>query len=626
MTQGRQTLEFPAGTAKPDGANGAGNGAGWGLRDFASSLLGGRASSSRRLARTISTLGGEVHRLVAAGKTDQAKFLALSGYIQNLAAESETVLNKSDELLSLALGEQGGEEALMATTELLAEPLSFEAESQTVYAGLLRQMSASGEQIERTCKVESELRHTLTLLRTLQTLFRVESAHLSEEAQLTFQAVTSEIQALEARVTGTFEEKFRALRKTRGMIRDVAARIGTTLSERGRSTAETRHSLDRALAEVREQFAGDRRHDTNLSKVTQSISREVAKLVMSIQTHDIVTQKIEHLATSLTELETECRKTAETGGAPVKLWVRLGILARVQGQQLSIVGGELVRAKDTIVESTARILEQAADLEDSSVLMKGFSDATTSATDMIQLLLTAIAETRGLAAEAVSSAEFSAEAVKPLSSAAKDLTDAMTELGYRVSLLALNAQVEAAHHGEGTGLGVLAAKTVDVASETVTASEQVREAMDEVGGRLMEVESAFVQSKDRWQELAGNFNTAVARHESTLHAMRDRMLQTLAGLSGALETVHKLAGSVGEGVRFLDPYCAQLDQVREALSTAASTAAPFAAAASEADRQDTWMSQKYTMEGEREIHRAIVNGTAPPRAKAPEAGSDVELF
>jgi hypothetical protein len=501
---------------------------------------------------------------------------------------------------------------------------------------LIELLEQALEQIDRMLGYESILQRTVAPLKFIQTLFKVESAGLSHSVQQMFLALTDDIDRLQQQVGQTFGEKFEMLKSARKTIAGVVVRLKASARTQHAAAREKKQTIERALVELQADLKRNEERDIRLTAVSRAIDQQVGGMVVSLQTQDIVSQKVAHVLQVLQEMGgrfTEFKDADDISvAAPAAAYCRDA--GEVQSGQLQAVARDLTGTADTIGNAVSAISGQITSLNEDCLCLNEFNKVTAGVDGLVQVLLDTIVDVRTIVVAAVSGVEQSCLAIRPIGGLTSNVTETMRQLSAQIRLIALNAQVQAAHIGSGTGLEVLAAGTATIAVETTSISENVARELDTLTVHLGEHVRAFEELHHKGAVEQQTLDTKGQETEVGLHSFRDETLSTLSQVFEAVEGIRCMADSMGRKLDFRSVIDTRINTTRETLDRIVAAArqwlessGPAAALTAPASN----LAQIYTMASEREVHDAILLGrrssdstVGKSTGSGPEAGP--ELF
>ena len=551
----------------------------------------------------------------------EERFLKAGTGLERHAEHTAQLIQRSERLLELVTGHAGGEQLIRCGMDTLAHGLDFIERCHRQTIDLQARLRAYHGQLEDMKRHEESLRSALAPLKYVQTLFRIESATLPVDVQSTFLGLTRDIEELFERFGQVFGEQYQNLARSRDSIGQLVGTIeghairqqSTALEKRN----QMRRTLDDLMTEVKESLG----RDVTLVSVSRSINAGVGEVVVALQCQDIVRQKLQHIVSACGEIVG--RPPSAGGAAVLPAGLQRGFVreaARIQVRQVDAILSDLADAQQRGRHGMERLVELAHRLDAESMNLSEFKSVTSAENGMVQVLLTALEEVRSMLSTIVEVQKETHRTLKPLSGMASNVTGVMRNLSGHIKLIALNAQIQAAQVGQGTGLEVLSENTTRISDEIYRLNEKASEDLDRLIAGLVGAvgESAALHSEaEQAHRTLGDEGRDLERQ---LHDYRDSTLSCFMAVGQLNATFTDEAVRMIDELEFLDPAHRILDPLRELLERLAS-----APAASLDDPEDAallrarlrTLERNYTMESERTAHAdgaVPEDGVAPPQA------------
>lgn len=561
----------------------------------------------------------------------EKRFLAITSSLETLPAISEDMVAQSERLLGLASGKQEGSSAFQSALELLKAPLAFIDHCQEQNRQLTGQLQAAMVKIDRMLGYEATLQRTVAPLKFIQTLFKVESASLPHTVQLMFLALTEDIDRLQQQVNQTFGAKFELLRNARHTIRTVVSQLQETARTQDAAARAKKQAIQRALDELQSELKRNEDRDIQLTFVTRAINQEVGRIVMSLQAQDIVSQKMAHVLQAVASMETRLQGYSGDPKSGPATMAFCRDASRVQAGQLQAIQQDLRGAATTMEGAVTAIRQQIATLDKDCLCLKELDTVTVGVHGLVQVLLDTMGDVRSTVTAAVRSAEHSYTAIRPIGGLASNVTGTMRQLSAQIHLIALNAQVQAAHIGSGTGLEILAAGTATIAAETTSISENVARELDTLTASLAEHVGSFENLHQRGTGQQEALDAGQQAQESGLHAFRDQTLSVLSLVSEAVQRIETVAASMGQELNFESSVDPLVTRGHATFENIARVSEEWLTRRGVAALQPTPgdLAHSYTMVSERAVYDAILGRhepTAPIAASGTGSADAPELF
>lgn len=553
-----------------------------------------------------SALGSAVQQLPALVKRLGEPLALVGERLPALSDRSDVLIAESERLLSLATGQQGGHAILKETSQLLEEPLRFLNGWLTEMSSHEEALATCAELLSRMLLADQNLQTTVSPLKHVQTMFKIEAAALSEETRLIFASLTEKIDSVHKRVQDTFIRQFQIVAQSNSEVRQVLHSVRTENGRLQQLIQKHQTELSGSLEKLDREIAENLNRDVQLRDVSQAIAADVYAMVVSLQTQDIVTQKLDHVMTALAEMKQK--------PSPA-----LGPALRLQAAHMSRTQHQIESTRSELLAAIGRIVESVACVDEKCLRLSEFDEVTAAADGTIQVLLETIANARLLTRSAMELAVQSEERVSPVASTASGLIGALEVLAFEMHLIALNAQIQAVQIGHGTGLEVLAAHTAQVSRRTEDLVSGVAEDVERLAGTLGTIREAFERLGKDGRGHVQLLESSGCDHERKLHSLRDETLEKMRCVGDNSDGIRNAAEELRGYLTGLDTALPEMERLSGELSTAAADAgmtqdlSSLSAAA-----------ERYTMQSEVETHQALMGG-GPVQQPAADTSS-VELF
>jgi hypothetical protein len=544
-------------------------------------------------------------------------FLAVGAALEKLPDASEDLVRQSGRLLVLASGPEEGDNSFNAAMQLIESPLRFVERSHVTLVDLIRRLREAEQHIGELIASEASLQRAVAPLTYIQTIFRIECASLPVSVQQMFASLTEDIDRLQKQLTQTFGEKFDQLRAAQGTIRRVNTRLRDSAQSQGVAITEKRASVERSLAELQTDLSVKETRNHKLVTASAAIRDLAGRLVMSLQAQDIVNQKLAHIVRAV-EAILKHRESMAEGDDPLPA-AHCAVSSRLQAAQLEGVAADLRGSLEEIRDATSQVRAWIRQMDEECLCLRDVTRMIASVDGLVQVMLNTLAEVRGMVTQTLELSEQAYDSIRPIGGIATILTGVMLQLSSRIRLIALNAQVQAAHNSGGTGLEVLASQTASVATETSTISESVASGIDSLTADLGHLVEAFDGLRAGARESRAVMDTEGRAREDELHAVRDRTLEALNAVSGSVRNVLDLVNGMTlqslEGLAGRGP----LGELSRALGAAASESEGFLARQNivpERAALSAELCRHYSVASELEIHRRFFGEAGPVPADA----------
>ncbi len=571
----------------------------------------------------------------------ESRFLDLGDRLQRLHADTLALSNRIVQAVRILDSDDGGllDELRALIQDALVALATARQRAVAKIDGLAR-IAERVEALRRLCEEASDIAFYLTVVGFN---IRIHSAR-SERFEATFAVIARESRNFSMKITEIVgrvqEDTERIVASGLGALDAVRHDLGamqTLADEAQQLVTEAFDRIDALLALAGETLG-------QAGEQSRMVSDRVAEVVIALQLHDSISQRIGHIGAAMEEA---VNRLAAGAGDPKERCGAMHAVLDLQAAQLDQIVHELRQAHhDTItafrdigaaVQDLGTGLERLASPEQDP---GGVSGATNEEKGAFHGLKAALANLgmildRGdrILAGISGTAQKAAVAARRL----QEHTVQVEAISFETRLIALNAIVNAAHLGaEGSVFEVLANELTVLAQRSdrfVAAVAEIIETIDQLG-RDLAVETGDTVDSAR---LAASLHRTEERYQA-FEAEAGRLRGLAQALAGDIEAAATATGFLPEFADTLAERLERLTRLRERL-------APWQGRGGEllGDHSEG-LIQRYTMEQERSVHRQrLVSGSTAPTAGTaveplgtrpaaePETGSEdlddnVELF
>lgn len=561
----------------------------------------------------------------------EARFIQVSNTLEVTTTTGQELVEHGEGLIALALGQGGGEILIESTAEHIWRAIDFVEGSISESHGLIDQLTSANAQISRTLETEAELARTLAPLTYVQTLFRVESAGLDADVQAMFHSLVHEIERVRQHVEREFQEKFQLLRDIQAILTRSIRHLQTREGQAKQAVSILRRHLTESLAQMKQAYEKNRDRDTRLSSVSKAVAQETGRVVMCLQFYDSLTQKLQHARKIIGEMEAryaDLPADRPAAGRTLRFVQQSGLIC---GGQLAAMESELIHSGQALSSGLGEIMRQLTALNTDCIALRDLDSVTTGVDGAVQILLNALVEVRQLVGDAENFATESHQSIEPIGNKTTNFTKFISNLAFEIQLIGLNAEIQSAHVGRGTGLEILSAQTSAISRETSQLSTHLAVELDALTEGLAKIVHSFRDLRERSSTFSLTLTKEAAQAGVSLHDYRDSALQILqhvGDLLPKLEEHTRSATAQSDFVSLATTALARLQGTVTGLGAAAQAVADGAGIEAEPPGLTEHFFKLYTMSSEGAVHRQALGlpGTAaPPTAPVP-TGVEVDLF
>lgn len=597
---------------------------------------------SDAVARAAAVLHGERAALSRLGPEIEGDFVRLGELLGETSSASSKLSAVAGELRRIARNEDE-DRALIFSFQL------FKKFADLVEAGLERAervrsgLGVVSAEVLELGKREEDFSEVVTMFWLLKTSFRVEAAGLSREHGAALGALTDGMEEIHGGLKELISVQFGRLAATRLRVGRLEGKLGEIQSKSRARLREARGEIEADMERFTAALAPAAEHGERVVVAAERAAVQVSQVIVSLQFHDIVRQRLEHVAAAISGILRAVEPQAG-GDAAATDAATAHFSARIQLEQVRDARVELARAGDAIVTGIRGVLEcgdalLVAGQELQRLVAEGLrrSQASTSFVQRIQELH----ESGGAVTRDVSSLVALAAEVGGI---VEDLSVEVVRKTRALRLVALNAGVHSSRVAGGGTLEQLAAITQrnadDALRHTNALLGKARAILDGVQALRGIVES-FVTLSASEDEVLEQEATTAARY---LAEMRGQVMAGLRGVDADFERLRPNAQRVLRGLGFQSLIAARFDRTESALEAMVeATASASELAGEDYEERLEGLRRQYTMDREREMHDAVLRpgrggaqeasvGPAPPAGSTsdgagdPTLGDNVELF
>jgi hypothetical protein len=538
----------------------------------------------------------------------EKRFLKGSSLLEPLTEASHSLVSDSESLLILALGKADGSQLLNETANLIALPLQYLTDWRTSIFSRLTELENSRVALDTLQQSEATLKEILAPLRHMETMFRVEAANLSVTLRDVFEGLTEDIATIQTKVQATFGEQFRRLAEARVILDNVITKVRQQVVSFEIQVTVKKAQIENSLTSLSREIQKNSEREIELSSASRKVASAIGDLIVTLQTHDIASQRLVHIQSGLERILglLAGKNRPHRSSCSPALWDAFDLM-RVQQAQLAAVSHQIEESETSAETALGRIRQSVASLDTDCLLLQEFKEVTVAADGSIQTLLEMLVDVRDLVAEGVYSCHSFSDSIAPVGSAVAALTGALQQLAHQMKLVALNAQVQAIKIGNGTGLEVLSAYTAQLSSSTSDLAITI-------AGKIAALVSAFASMTHFFEDIADAGEKQLAHLDGEgavlrrkLHDLRDQTLTKLQSVGAILDEIESCTANLRQQTDFRVLIIRPLFTMAQRLEGISQRLRTYLPQTREAVSSVVDNSQ-YSMAEERKIHNAVTNG------------------
>lgn len=421
---------------------------------------------SRRFAGHRQFWTSAHHQVHTASQSFAHAFEALSGGLEQLLTSTEDCLATTRQAISSGItgeihaGNQGSF-SLLEAANLASRTLDFGQHLQSLAPDIRQQLAQLDRLSHDILRRERAIADFMRPAEVVQVLLRIECTGLDEVARAPLEALSLEIASACARVGQTMEQEFLLVDQARLSIEQLVLRA-RRLDQYLQQAIARRQQLSAEMELIHSSAVDQSFQNEAVSAAAAAVQSTLGRLVEAMQFQDIVAQRWQHVEQALAV------HAQSDLNAPSTRWL------------LALQAAQLHEANTEIAAALARIddaLNAVASVEQSLAAQLAAASRDTRRQHLYVQLHTILFEIWDIAQENSAQLRDIDGHIAPLLQLSGKIGFSLGQVAYEMRLIALNAQVQAARFGVGTGLEVLA-----------EALRRIADSMGE-GGLLLDADS-----------------------------------------------------------------------------------------------------------------------------------------
>ena len=541
-----------------------------------------------------------------AGDTE-SHFLQLGASLQDFSCRSSAISATANELVELLAGSESIELSnslgnLFTQMDNYLSRISREAgKSCDTLEQIMKQLDLVVGPLEGFRKMDKALR-------MLSISTKIESSRLGELGA-GFITLAMDVEKLSQAVS----------EKSAGIMtqRIALAQLINANLDMVHTTEAGQHSEGRtALATINkhlETLAELNRNCTATGSQTGSIAEEVAAdigtVVSSMQFHDITRQQLEHVIEALEKIHNHCcSDTTEKSEACPEMIAEIGDTCELQTAQTRHAIDQLVKATTAILDSLRNIGAKQTQISFAlqQVVLGNNANSDDSLLKTIESGIHRVSVILNHCDNAdkdlITAMSNVSQTISEIGSFVKDIE----AVGSEIDLIALNAQIKAAHTGpQGAALGVLAEAIKRLSLDAVTQTEAVSTTLQGINRITAEMSDHSFLMESAEQQTVQQMEHTAHQFLSALSAINRSLMSKLSTLATEAESLADDITSITCSFTMHEQVQQQSEQAVGILEQICREARALVPASSEFRDNLRHMEQRYTMESERMIHEML---------------------
>ena len=557
-----------------------------------------------RVRELRSRLEAEKSALFGFTAAMEEEFLGLGTLLGKITSLAREVRRRSDEITAAATG-RTEDAAIQFAFQLLKKAEDLVHASREQYNNVSVVFEKMHVEVIRIARERSALVRTLSPLEMTNSQFRIQACAFDEGTRAKFFALADSIGSIVRDVHNAVGQRFEELERTGEETGTAVTRLTSLATEQKAKTERMLTETRIDLSTLNDALQSSEAAAQSISQAGLKISGGVGKAIVALQCQDMARQKFQHIGLAIDKMVGHLASGSVngfTGAGETDCRHFLADAGRVQLMQLRAVFEQLDEAGRQVAGGLAEIESEAKALAAQAL----HSGGATLDGEIIGQAIESLHAVIEVIENAAVSMRSAVDLVQKLKSTFNDCTSQILGLALKLRMVALNAQIFAAHVSTGASLEVVASNTRRVADEAM-------QQLDEISSRVTDVVDSVVVLEQRlrdYSELAmveqSLLSNESAESENKLRALEQSLRSALGAITSLerelSETLHRTAGSI----RFPEAASkagARATAMFEQIALQYSDSSSGSAGASHHKVRE--LNRNYTMAHERVVHEAV---------------------
>lgn len=551
----------------------------------------------------------------------EEEFLQLGALLRKITVLARDVKNRSGEIVDAAAG-RAEDAAIQFAFQLLKKAEDLVRASREQYATVFQLFEKMHIDLTRVARERGALMRTLSPLESTNTQFRIQACAFDENTRAQFFALADAIAAIVRDVQSAVGQRFEELDRTGRATSELVANLTALATEQARETERMLAQTRSHLSTLNAALQSSERAAHSIAQAGSNIAGGVGKAIVALQCQDMARQKFQHICAAIDDMLGHLASgVTERFGGTEEADCRhfLADASRVQLGQLRAVFGQLDEAARQVDTGLSEVESDAKALADHAV----HSGAAALDGQIIDRAIESIHAVLGVIEKAVSSIKNVLELVVKLKSTFSDCTSHILGLALGLRMVALNAQIFAAHVDTGAALEVVARNTRMIADESM-------QQLDEISTRVTELVDSVVDLEQRlgdYAELAEMEQVLLSGEARESENKLRTLEQDLRGAIAAMGPMEKeLAETIQHAIRSIRFPEAVTEEGSRSTRLFEQIASQYSDSNGMSHRKVQDLKRNYTMQHERAVHESTVSTESMPGQEDAEEADKILDF
>lgn len=541
-----------------------------------------------------------MNSLTRVPESAEKDFIKLGSFLQSIHTNISDLVNQTDGSATLLQGDD--ENVLDSMTRIADSTMESLEQIHHMINDSIQPIIEIINQLNGLYDIQEDIKHISRYLNAVAFNFVVETSgsHMKDER---FSILSGEVKKLAEQIHGISSRIKQDTESAHSRFSDAKSMISMRLTELEKLTAEAKNHIQDSIGETRElmEFSVSAIEQSNSSSVL--INSQIGNIIVAMQMHDNISQRIEHIKQGLEDVRTLCSTQEPIGQRDYSGEERAGIayhILLVQVSQLEEIISDIGAVFTENSQAFEKIVEEIDSFLKNLFSVKG-KDADFDFTTGLKDSLGRINTLKNQGASMISEVERIASGSLETSEQLADYSRQLHTISQESQIKALNAIIAAEKLREhGRALKVLA-REMRVMTERIDGFtnhvNQIIESITKTSKDLNSSSSAIKTEEE--EELSQTIEHSISDISRTYDMVNSNM-GDIREKGGQIKTM--TCQVVGELV-FLETMIDDLQGLLIGVKELKKEFEPFQHAFSGSLANDPYFSERYTMEKERRIHK-----------------------
>ncbi len=539
--------------------------------------------------------------------TTEDEFLQIGSEIQGFYQRSADITRKSNQLVEVVSGD-----SVQSLTgrlhQMMSDMESYLAEARTRSGDSCSTLEKVQELLGKLSEPLEGFQKMNKALRMLSISTKIESARLGEMGS-GFVNLAMDVEKLSHQVN----DKSAAILAHRQLLSGmIDSNLSAVRSSETAQDAKVSSSLRSTASSLQELVSVNERctqFGATVATISSEVTDNISEVVSSMQMHDMTRQQVEHIVEALERLLLDLPDsgTSVDDDRRVALIVESGDVCELQEAQLRFASAELYNAVRTILDNLRDVASKQSLMAYETRNVAGVADS--SGTSFVDVMSRGMTDITAALASCASADRDMSETMKKVALTIGEIATFVTDIeaiGSEIDLIALNAQIKAAHTGpEGAALGVLAEAIKRLSDEAVRQTDSVAATLKNINNATEHLSLDAENEEEQLGSRVAGMQEEVSEILRALSGMNTDLFAVLSDLSGCVASLTDDVEKTTSGIDVHERIKAMSDGVLVQLEQIVGQAREIVPASTEFKQNLRHMEERYTMESERHIHEAL---------------------